>query len=126
MSNDNNLKAAKKKVAAKKEFYKHLIIFGIGSVFFIVLNMLLIPKRIWFHIAILAWGIGGVLPHYLHVYGIGGVTLFGKKWEKEQIEKELEKIEKDEGYLELKDLKEDREKMKLKELRKNYDENDLV
>ncbi len=126
MAQDRNLKAAKKKVAAKKEFYKHLILFGIASVFFIALNMLLIPERIWFHIAILAWGIGGVLPHYLHVFGIGSLTLFGKKWEEDQIEKELGKIENNEGGMELQDLPDDVEELKLKELRKNYDENDLV
>ena len=114
---------AKKKVAQKKEFYKHLIIFGLFSILFFVLNMIFVPERIWFHYAILSWGIGGVLTHYLSVFGIPNFPLLGKKWEQKAIENEIEKMELDANNFPLPDKE---EKMEVKELRKNYNENDLV
>ena len=56
--------------------------------------MVFVPERIWFHYPVIGWGLGGVLTHYLSVFGIPNFPLLGKKWEQKAIKKEIEKMEK--------------------------------
>ena len=132
---DINYKKAKKKVKAKKEFYEHLSIYVVMSIFFIVLNMLT-SNRIWFIWPMLGWGIG-VFFHYLDVFGIPGVGTMSKEWEEKAIQEELERMEREtmnskhygehkeeplhsRDKLELKDLD------KMKEKQPRWNDEDLV
>jgi hypothetical protein len=85
-------KEAKKKVRTKKEFYEHLTVFSVMSVFFFLLNALTAFGSWWFYWPILGWGIG-VLFHYFEVFGFPGIPDMSKEWEEQQIREEMKKLE---------------------------------
>ncbi len=62
----------------KKGFIIHLIVYGLINAGLITLNLLVVPKVIWFFWPLLGWGIG-ITAHYFN----------GVRW----IEKELKKKE---------------------------------
>ncbi len=109
---------ARRRVAEKAKFYKHLYFYLIfNGIFFI---MALFRGRPFMPLTVaIFWGIG-VMFHYLKVFGIPGSGILSKEWEDREINKEIHRMK---G--ESKDLSPD-EKMELKELRKNYDDSDLV
>jgi hypothetical protein len=71
-------KEARKRVRTKKEFYEHLTVFSVMSVFFFLLNALTAFGSWWFYWPILGWGIG-VLFHYFEVFGFPGYTRYVKR-----------------------------------------------
>jgi transcriptional regulator with XRE-family HTH domain len=71
-----------------KDFYSHLINYGIVVGGFFILNLLTSPDYIWAWWIAMGWGIG-VVSHALSVYEI--TSFFGAEWEKKQIEKRLNK-----------------------------------
>lgn len=76
------IKEARKRVKAKKGFYWHLAIYAIMGVFFFLVGgtdamMAMIP-----------WGVGLAI-HMIAVFGIPGVNVLGKDWEREQLEREI-------------------------------------
>lgn len=82
---------AQKRIKQKKRLYFHFVLFLIGSIFFIILNLFLnfgenfkVLDTDWFVFAILAW-LFLLLYHTFNVF----VThkFMGKKWEERQLEK---------------------------------------
>ena len=82
---------ARKRVKQKKRLYYHFVLFLIGSVFLIVLNIFFkVGSQFgeWFKYAIALWFFVWVL-HFINVF----VTkrFFGKEWERQETEKLIEK-----------------------------------
>jgi dihydrofolate reductase len=82
---------AQKRIKQKKRLYAHFVVFLIGSVFFILLNLVLgfgkdfkIFQTDWFVFAILAW-LFLFLYHTINVFI--SHKLIGKDWEQKQLEK---------------------------------------
>jgi len=71
-----------------KDFYSHLINYGIVVGAFFILNLITSPNYIWAWWIAIGWGIG-VISHGLSVFEI--TNFFGADWEKRQIEKRLNK-----------------------------------
>lgn len=71
-----------------KDFYSHLINYGIvvGALF--ILNLITSPNYIWAWWVAIGWGMG-VISHGLSIFEI--TNFFGADWEKKQIEKRLNK-----------------------------------
>ncbi len=115
-------KAAKKRVKAKKEFYRHLVTFIIVMPFLFAINILTSPFYLWFWYPLLGWGVGLAI-HFFTVFGFQG--RFYDKWEAKEIEKELRRMKKkndefDPGPEEELELKE------FKKLRKDWEDSDFV
>ncbi len=92
------LKNAQKRINQKKRLYIHFVVFLIGSVFFILLNLVLgLGKEFrpfdtnWFVFAILIW-LFLLLYHLFNVF----IThkFMGKAWEENQLQKLVSKQEK--------------------------------
>lgn len=98
---------ARKRTKQKKSLYFHFVLFLIGSVFFIVLNKVILfyPELDWFVWAIFAW-LFLLILHFINVFFMN--RFFGKEWERTQTEKLIEKhqvkVEKLEKKLEKKDV----------------------
>ncbi|WP_368506774.1 2TM domain-containing protein [Colwellia sp. 1_MG-2023] len=71
-----------------KDFYSHLINYGIVVGAFFILNLITNPNYIWAWWIAIGWGIG-VISHGLSVFEI--TNFFGADWEKRQIEKRLKR-----------------------------------
>ena len=91
LSEEQVYEEARKRVEAKKGFYKHLVVY-------VVVNIMLV--LIW------AFAAGGGHPWFLWVLGFWGlgvlfnffdVFVWSKKHDKSAIEKEAEKIRKEQG-----------------------------
>jgi hypothetical protein len=118
---------AKKRVRTKKEFYEHLTVFSVMSVFFFLLNALTAFGSWWFYWPILGWGIG-VLFHYFEVFGFPGIPDMSKDWEEKQIREEMKKLE---GRNKTYDLEDDYEELELPPMekekeKKKWKDDDLV
>ena len=92
MTENEDLKKAKERVENKKWFYVHLIVFCLGSALLFALNMINSPGRIWFIYPVIGWAVGGLLTHFLTVFGLPTFGILNKKWEEREIEFELDKI----------------------------------
>lgn len=88
---DEQYKAAKKRVKKKKGFYGHLSAYILVGFFFFILNMTTDPNDIWFHFPMLGWGIG-LGMHYFGVFGLPFVGSLDASWEQKEIERELQKM----------------------------------
>ncbi len=82
---------ARKRVKQKKRLYYHFVLFLIGSVFLIVLNIIFkVGHQFgeWFKYAIALWVVIWIF-HFINVF----VThrFFGKDWERKETEKLIEK-----------------------------------
>ncbi len=84
--------AARKKTKQKKHLYFHLVLFLIGSIFFIVLNKFLniVPEHDWFVWAIFIW-LFFLIIHTLRVFIFN--PFFGEEWERKETDKLLAKHE---------------------------------
>ena len=69
-----------------KGFYIHLAQYVLVVALLAVINALTTPNRWWVQWVIMGWGIG-VFFHWLQISE--RFSLFGSKWEKEQVEKRL-------------------------------------
>jgi transcriptional regulator with XRE-family HTH domain len=69
-----------------KDFYIHLAQYVLVIALLTVINALTTPNRWWVQWVIMGWGIG-VFFHWLQISE--RFSLFGSKWEKEQVEKRL-------------------------------------
>lgn len=67
-----------------KDFYSHLINYGIVVGAFFIVNLLTSPNYIWAWWIAFGWGIG-VISHALSIFEI--TNFFGADWEKRQIKK---------------------------------------
>lgn len=69
-----------------KGFYIHLAQYVLVIALLSVINALTTPNRWWVQWVIMGWGVG-VFFHWLQISE--RFSLFGSKWEKEQVEKRL-------------------------------------
>jgi transcriptional regulator with XRE-family HTH domain len=69
-----------------KDFYSHIINYGIVTGSFFIVNLITSPNYIWAWWIAIGWGIG-VASHALSVFEI--TNFFDADWEKKQIEKRL-------------------------------------
>jgi transcriptional regulator with XRE-family HTH domain len=69
-----------------KGFYIHLAQYVLVIALLTVVNALTTPNRWWVQWVIMGWGVG-VFFHWLQISE--RFSLFGSKWEKEQVEKRL-------------------------------------
>jgi hypothetical protein len=126
MYSQEDIRKAKKKVKAKKEFYQHLMAFVIVNYFLLALNLVTSPFNWWFHFPLLGWGIG-LAFHYVDVFGIPGFDILSREWEDRELDKELRR---NGGGEPIKTTRPgqpaEKEELELKELRKNYDESEFV
>jgi amino acid permease len=82
---------ARKRVKQKKRLYYHFVLFLIGSVFLIVLNIIFkVGEQFgdWFKYAIALWLFVWIL-HFINIF----ITkrFFGEEWERKETEKLIEK-----------------------------------
>lgn len=122
---------ARKRLKAKKGFYKHLSAYIAVALFFFIMNMVTLGENpeLWFFFPMLPWGIG-LLIHYFSVFGLPFTGALTEEWEKNELEKELERARREYGDYSLPAPEDREDKMELKELRKekqpNWDKEDLV
>ena len=126
MYSPEEIKKAKKKVKAKKGFYKHLTSFAIINAFLMFLNLFTSPAYLWFVFPLLGWGIG-ILFHYVDVFGVPGFDILNQDWEERELQNELNRN----GRPMAKQIEEPKnmdtgEALELKELEKRYDDSELV
>lgn len=86
---------AKKRVQAKREFYRHLGSYFVMSTFFFLLNAVTSFGNWWFYWPMLGWGLA-VLFHYVDVFGIPGIDPMSPEWEEQQIREEMRRLEREE------------------------------
>ena len=82
---------ARKRVKQKKRLYYHFLLFLVGSVFLIVLNIIFkVGEQFgeWFKYAVAAWLFIWIL-HFVNVYITN--RFFGKDWERIETEKLITK-----------------------------------
>jgi hypothetical protein len=123
---------AKKRVKAKKEFYRHLGTYLVMSAFFFLLNAVTSFGNWWFYWPMLGWGLA-VLFHYVDVFGIPGMDPMSPEWEEKQIREEMKRLEahrprqsypgREEDELELRPLPKEKSKEKKE---KKWDDSELV
>lgn len=97
---------ARKRIVQKKRLYYHFVVFLLGSVFLIVLNLFFKVGNEefgeWFKYAVAAWFFLWLL-HFINVFFTN--RFFGKDWERIQTEKLVEKHNKKLAKLEGKLIK---------------------
>ncbi len=117
---------ARKIVKKKKEFYSHLTIYLIMSVFFFLLNVFS-TDILWFQWPVIGWGIG-VLFQYFDTFGYPGMGRYNS--EEAAIEAELRRMHREKGAAMLPE--DDDEALELPELQrqerptKKWDDSELV
>jgi transcriptional regulator with XRE-family HTH domain len=75
-----------KQVRKLKDFYIHLAQYVLVIAVLTVVNALTTPNHWWVQWVVMGWGVG-VFFHWLQISE--RFSLFGSKWEKEQVEKRL-------------------------------------
>lgn len=89
MNRDSQYRLARRRVAKKRNFFRHLSSYFIVGAFFFTLNILTDPGDIWFFFPMLPWGMG-LAFHYLAVFGFPGQR---DDWEEREMAKEMARIE---------------------------------
>ena len=126
MFTPDEIKKARKRVKAKKDFYQHLVTFVIINCFLIAINLVTNLSGIWFHYVLLGWGIG-LLFHYVEVFGIPEFDILNSEWEERELENELRKINPNSEKTKIQSSHGENETgLKLKKLEKDYDDSELV
>ena len=128
MLNERDIRKVKRRVAAKKGFGVHFMIWAAFTVFFFVLNVATGDNEIWFIYPSMSWGLG-LFIHYLAVFGFPFMNRLERKWEEEEIIRQYRKKES-----EFADYGADRaelpypeeESLVLPELEKKYKDSDFV
>lgn len=130
--NEEDYRAARKQVKAKKQFYQELVayVFTIGFLAFI--NLFTSPRYLWFLWPALGWGIG-LLFRAMKVYGD---ERMGSDWEDREMRKALrrrnarrkpsqEALPTPRQDL-LDETKTVRERLRPKSVRRDYDDSEFV
>ncbi len=89
--NNYRYREARKRVQAKKEFFRHLGTYFVMSVFFFMLNAVTSFGTWWFIWPMLGWGLA-VLFHYVDVFGVPGVEPISKEWEEREMRREMRRM----------------------------------
>ena len=79
---DSKYQRAKKRVAALRGFYVHLVVYVVVNLFLFLINITASPDTLWFYWPLLGWGLAVGL-HALRVLGFGGLS--GAAWEEKKI-----------------------------------------
>ncbi|MCJ7756769.1 MAG: 2TM domain-containing protein [Gillisia sp.] len=86
---------ARRRTVQKRRLFQHFVIFLVGAVLLIILNVVIGYKQDftplgydWFVLAILIW-IFFILVHFINVFVTN--SFMGKKWEQRQLEKLVRK-----------------------------------
>lgn len=128
-SNQEIYREAKRQVNKKKGFYRHFSIYLAVSLFLFLLDVLTGGGVNWFFYPILSWGVA-VLIQYFSVFGIPGTNILSDKWEEQQMEELVARLEKKRNFYLSKyeqNVTSDEEPLELKELeRKKWRDDDLV
>ncbi len=129
MREEELLKKAKKRVAAIKGFYAHLITYFFTIIFLFVINFMTSPNYWWFVFPAAGWGLGLIF----HYFGVFGFTSWqGKDWEARTLHREMDRLRRQsptEVYEEDDTLDLEDEPLELKEKvkqKRDYDDRDLV
>lgn len=85
-------KKAEKRVKQKKGFFVHFSVYLAVGIFFFAMNMATDPHDIWFFFPLLPWGVG-ILIHYFTTFGLPGTKILSDEWEREELEKEIERLQ---------------------------------
>ncbi len=129
MYSEDHIKEAQQRVKHKKSFYSNLFSWLAVSFFLMMINAVSGGDEPWFMFPFLGWGLG-VAFHGYAVFGAAGK--YNKKWERKQMEKELERIRMSEAQYTPEESpyelpeREELELENFKTLRKKWDEDDFV
>ena len=91
MNQEDQYRRARKRVNAKKGFYRHFSVYLVIGIFFFSLNMITDPWDVWWPFPMLSWGVGLAI-HYFSVFGFPGTGILSKEWEDREMEKELRRV----------------------------------
>lgn len=87
-----HVRQARKRVRAKKWFYRHFSIYAVFSLFFFFMNMVIDGTHdIWFIYPVLSWGTI-IATQYLMTFGLPFTKAGTKEWEEKELAKELAKV----------------------------------
>ena len=92
--NNYRYREARKRVQAKKEFFRHLGTYFVMSVFFFMLNAVTSFGTWWFIWPMLGWGLA-VLFHYVDVFGVPGVEPISQEWEEREMRREMRRMQRE-------------------------------
>lgn len=82
MTEQERYEAARRRVAAMKEFYAHLTVYAVVNTGLFAIDALT-PGGAWFFWPLLGWGVG-LVAHWASVFG--PQRRFGAEWERRKIE----------------------------------------
>jgi hypothetical protein len=77
---------ARERVAALRDFYRHLAVYVIVNLGLFLINMIVSPEALWFVWPLIGWGIAVAL-HAWRVFGAARAS----SWEEEKIAELMEK-----------------------------------
>ena len=80
---------ARKKVRAKKGFYRHFSVYVAFALFFFSMNLATFDGEVF---PLIPWGTM-ILIHYFFTFGLPGIPFVDERWEEKQFIKELDKLE---------------------------------
>lgn len=89
MNNSEKYNEAKRTVAKKMGFYRHLLTYIVVIALLVVINLTTSPKYLWFIWPMAGWGIG-IFSHYIRVFLSSGRMM------DRMIQRELEQIDEQE------------------------------
>ena len=130
MDNQEILRAAQKKVKAKKGFYWHLAVYIAMGIFFGLISVGAPSPGESPLVALIPWGVG-LFIHYVAIFGIPFLNVLGDDWERRELEKEINALKwkkHEEEDMLLPELDEDminineHDYQHLKKMRENYRE----
>jgi len=93
MSDDEIRKLAQRRVAAKKGFFIHLIIYIIVNALLVSIWAISGGGYMWFLWAAGGWGVGVIF----HCLGVFAFSREDSDWEQNEIRKEMDKIKRNQG-----------------------------
>ena len=129
MYSEDHIQEAQERVKHKKSFYSNLFSWLAVSLFLMMICAITCSDEPWFLFPFFGWGLG-VAFHWYAVFGAAGK--YNKKWERKQMEKELERIRKSESFYPVEETQyeaRERDELELEDfrtLKKKWDENDFV
>jgi len=127
MPDEKILEEARKRMEAKRSFLTHLAVFVMVGFFLFILNFLVAPDELFFHVPMIGWSIG-LFIHFVIVYGNSLFT--SKRWKEKTLQKEIEKLQREKRTLPNEEfLNLDVPRMELEEIEKvdkEWKEDDIV
>lgn len=89
------VRAARRKVRAKKWFYRHFSVYGVIILFLFSINMLEAAESgwydMWFMYPALSWGVLIAL-HYIFIFGLPGTNAGTREWEERELAREIKRL----------------------------------